>query len=41
MKDNDHNQQTIRLMATVSFQIKEWNIGLVSVFLAFAVYLLR
>jgi hypothetical protein len=36
IKHLDYIQQTITRMATVSFQIKTWNIGLVTAVLAFA-----
>jgi hypothetical protein len=36
IKHLDYIQQTITRMATVSFQIKAWNIGLVTAVLAFA-----
>jgi hypothetical protein len=36
IKHLDYIQQTISRMATVSFQIKAWNIGLVTAVLAFA-----
>jgi hypothetical protein len=36
LKHLDYIQQTITRMATVSFQIKTWNIGLVTAVLAFA-----
>lgn len=36
IKHLDYIQQTITRMATVSFQVKAWNIGLVTAILAFA-----
>lgn len=36
IKHLDYIQQTITRMATVSFQVKTWNIGLVTAILAFA-----
>ncbi len=36
IKHLDYIQQTIARMATVSFQVKTWNIGLVTAILAFA-----
>ena len=36
LKHLDYIQQTIGRLATVSFQIKAWNIGLVTAILAFA-----
>ncbi len=36
IKHLDYIQQTIARMATVSFQVKAWNIGLVTAILAFA-----
>jgi hypothetical protein len=36
IKHLDYIQQTITRMATISFQIKAWNIGLVTAVLAFA-----
>lgn len=36
LKHLDYIQQTIARMATVSFQVKAWNIGLITAILAFA-----